>query len=511
MIPLIVALACFGGLLLSVLREGFLRVTGLALMLAAGAFSLASLVSVSAAIWAVPPLLASFTVARTRYPRLDFDPLIRRAAVIVLLVAAGLVGSLKLPLGEVPWPEFSAFWVLAALGLAWVIAPRDEAERALGATLLLAGGAGGLLVAFPDGVWSAGGAGLLASLPAASSRRRLAIRPVLTPIFLVLATLAIGLAASGVGMGRATAGDLTLALDGLAATAAAILLTAGALFQANAVGLVSGVLALVVTVPGVRWAALGVLVSAGLGAPVRRGWYALALFGLSPALSVLIGPPLNSHWQAGVLALAWLGFLSLPMSSPESRLLAVVATFLTISQVAVLPAVGVDRFQLAAVGGALLLLVFSAARHREPGGISVRDAVSLALLMTSVATTTVLGDLAAALLLIDIAVVRPGVERRWERDGVAVLGRLARAGWPPAITFGARVLALIAAVQSSVLFTVVTVVLLTLWPFTPLLDPQARAPLAGGRLGRLPALVSIAVSLGLGFAPSAVAAMLRLS
>ena len=509
-LPVLVFLA---GLTLAHRRSRVQRLIGLLVMVAGGAGSLALVVEPAvAAGWALGPI-AGVLLARpvgTRR-RLAFEALVRRSVVLVVaILAAGIVAS-KLGLGENPWPLTGVVWFAGAVGLDWLLMPLDDEDRASGGVLTLAGFTGVLVLATAPGVLTAVVAGLAALVPAVVSRwRGLGAAPPPVRAGLLLAAGIIAVAGiSTTALFAVSVSDVRLSLAGVALPGLGIVLLAAAL-QGEGwawLGPVAG-LAVAATSPVLRWAALAA-VAAALPSTDRRGqrllWAGIVALLLSPVMQVLAAAPFALRLFPVALA-AGLALVALAASTGPVRALVLPAASVQVLQaVQQLGQAGITRFQLAAAAGAILLLAYPL--MVETGSRPVRVRVSRAvmtagLLMIAVAAHDPLdlGSVAAFLLLIDLAVVAPA-----RLDGP--LGRLAESGWPPAVAFSGRVLAVAAAIQASVALGALAVALTAgLYLSGILSSPRRKA--AGAPLTVSGWTVAV-VSLGCGLAPAIFLRMLH--
>jgi hypothetical protein len=168
---------------------------------------------------------------------------------------------------------------------------------------------------------------------------------------------------------------------------------------------------------------------------------------------------------------------------------------------------------IAALGVLFLVARMVLAWLIDRGGRSaiVRDQLLFALLLLGISArdSLGLGALAAALLLIDLAIVRIQVmPERW--SGVAArLVLLARSNWPPAVTFAGASFAVIAALQASLALGLLAALVLAGLQLAPLLDGHALAPSPERPRSAL-GWVGPALSIACGVAPALLLRMLRL-
>ena len=120
-----------------------------------------------------------------------------------------------------------------------------------------------------------------------------------------------------------------------------------------------------------------------------------------------------------------------------------------------------------------------------------------------------LGELAVILLLIDLAIVRvddvPGPASGW--SGRLIL--LARSNWPPSATFAGATLAVIGALQASLVLGLLAAVMFAVLQLAPLLDRQALSPGPDRPQSSL-RWIGPVVSVACGIAPAMLLRMLRL-
>lgn len=501
------------GLTLAHRRTRAERLLGLLAMVGAAAASLALVIEPAVAgAWALGPI-AGILIVKPAVPRrrLVFEALVRRSIVLaVALLAAGIVAS-KLAVGENPWLLTGVLWFAGGVGLDWLLLPLNDEDRGSGGVLTIAGFTGVLVLAIAPGPLTAGIAGAAAILPAIMTRwRGLRADPPAIRVSLLLLAGAIAL----VGILTTTlfgvsTFDVRLSLAGVALPGLAIVLLAAAL-QGESWAWLAPVAALAVaaTSPVLRWAALAA-VAAGVPSPDRRShrllWAGIVALFLSPVIQVLAAAPLGPRLVPVTLA-AGLILLALASAPAPVRALVLPAAGVQVLQaVQQLNAAGVTRFQLAAAAGAVLLTAYplmAKPGSRAPQVRMLRAAMTTGLLLVAVAARDPLdlGSVAAFLLLIDIAVVAPA---RPDRP----LGGLAHSGWPPAVAFAGRVLAVAAAIQASVALGAVAVALVVGLQISGIMA-SARRKAGGPRLTFTDWLVA-AISLGCGVAPAIFLRMLH--
>jgi hypothetical protein len=361
----------------------------------------------------------------------------------------------------------------------------------------------------------------MALMPLAGERWRLP-GPLRLPAsmgLLALAAVAAVIAGVGTSIARIILFDFSLNVSGAILLAIAVLLVAGAAvapigFEWAAL---LGALAVSASAPSLRWAALGALIAVAT-VLVRAGehpaWIALGILGATPVLQALA----SSAWGARVQAVA----LALGL------VLAVVASRAGMVRVIVLPATGflvvlalgtvtppnLVRVQWIAALGALLLvgrMLIAWLIDRGDRSAIVRDQLLFALLLLAISARDSLGFgmLAAALLLIDLAVVRvEAMPERWS-GAAARLVLLARSNWPPAVTFAGASVAVIAALQASLALGLLAALLLAGLQVAPLLDRHALASSPERPRSAL-GWVGPVVSIACGVAPALLLRMLRL-
>jgi hypothetical protein len=172
------------------------------------------------------------------------------------------------------------------------------------------------------------------------------------------------------------------------------------------------------------------------------------------------------------------------------------------------------RFQWIAALGALLLvarMVVAWLIDRGDRSAIVRDQLLFALLLLAISARDALGlgALAAALLLIDLAIVRiEAMPERWSARA-AQLVMLTRSNWPPAVTFAAAAFAVIAALQAGLALGLLAALLLAGLQLAPLLDGHALAASPERPRSAL-RWVGPVVSIACGVAPALLLRMLRL-
>jgi hypothetical protein len=516
--PTILPAAAFMlGLVLAVLREGALRLAGTTLMLAAGGWALASIDGGAAAAWAAGPIVASLVLTSKRLPRLAFEALMLRSAVTMALLTAGGFFALRLALGDIPWPVFAMSWVTAALGLSWLSQPRDRVEARRGAVLAIAGGGALLLEVFPSGLITAGLCGVLALAPVLAEWTNAAVERRMRPVRLSLTLggiAAVCAVAALVSIGsRAGVADLSLMPDGLALTGVALLL-ASAAFAADltlAAAASLAALSLLLVAPAAHWAAMAAALTTLTWEPktARPLWAGLTLLALSPVLSLLIFGPLGARWEAAALAVGWLALLAARAEGWVVALVLASSTFFLAEGVRRLSPASLNRFQLVAAAGVVLLILVAISTAQEGWRAGRwRSIGTVSLIIVAVATALPLGTLAAVLLTLDLAVVQASSPTGAPALGEAAgIGMLARSGWPPSAAFAGRVLTLLSAASAATLLAVVAALLVAALQLVPLLD--RRPPARPSRRATFSDWVATVISLGVGCAPVVVQRMLH--
>ena len=509
------------GLLVVYGSAGRRRQAGTFAMAVAAAWSLALLVEPSATAWAIGPLAAILLLSRPaqRVPS-SFEGLTRRGVTIAASMLVALFLASRLPIGENPVLLSAVPWLLSAVGVAWLVSPADQPERLQGQVLMIAGAAGVILCAVNAGPLTAGVAGALALMPIAGERARVPgrLRPAISGLLLLLAAVAIALAATAPSFARVTLFDLSLNLTGPVLLAIAVVLVAGVVVTPLGSEWVAllGVLALTATAPSLRWAALAALVAVATVLErhgERPAWIAAGLLGLMPVLAALGTSSWSPRVQAVGLALG-LVLMLFAAGTGFLRALALPATtFLVMLAVGSLSAGQLVRFQWIAAVGAILLscraLISMVIRdsRRDP----LRDPLIMGLLLLAIAArdSLGLGDLAVVLLLVDLVLVRID-EAPPRRPGWA--GRmveLARSSWPPAVTFAAAAMAVVADLQASLVLGLLAALTWAGLQLAPLVDRHALVP-APERPRTALRWIGPALSIACGVAPALLLRMLRL-
>ena len=509
------------GLLVVYGSAGRRRQAGTFAMAVAAAWSLALLVDPSATAWAIGPLAAILLLSRPaqRVPS-SFEGLTRRGVTIAASMLVALFLASRLPIGENPVLLSAVPWLLSAVGVAWLVSPADQPERLQGQVLMIAGAAGVILCAVNAGPLTAGVAGALALMPIAGERARVPgrLRPAISGLLLLLAAVAIALAATAPSFARVTLFDLSLNLTGPVLLAIAVVLVAGVVVTplGSEWAALLGVLALIATAPSLRWPALAALVAVATVLErhgERPAWIAAGLLGLMPVLAALGTSSWSPRVQAVGLALG-LVLMLFAAGTGFLRALALPATtFLVMLAVGSLSTGQLVRFQWIAAVGAILLscraLISMVIRdsRRDP----LRDPLIMGLLLLAIAArdSLGLGDLAVVLLLVDLVLVRID-EAPPRRPGWA--GRmveLARSSWPPAVTFAAAAMAVVADLQASLVLGLLAALTWAGLQLAPLVDRHALVP-APERPRTALRWIGPALSIACGVAPALLLRMLRL-
>jgi hypothetical protein len=142
----------------------------------------------------------------------------------------------------------------------------------------------------------------------------------------------------------------------------------------------------------------------------------------------------------------------------------------------------------------------------------LRDPLIMGLLLLAIAArdSLGLGDLAVALLVIDLALVRVDHPADEARGWMGRLFALARSSWPPSVTFAGATLAVIADLQASLALGLLAAVTWAGLQLAPLLDRHALAPAPARPRSALRVLGPV-LSIVCGVAPALILRMLRLN
>src|SRR6266702_3854882 len=427
----------------------------------AAAWSLALLVDPGSVAWAIGPIGASLLLARPgERVNSSFEGLTRRVATIAVALLLALLLAARLPVGENPLLLSAVPWFLGALGAAWFASPIDHLERLQGQVLMVAAAAAVILAAVP-------------------------------------------------------AGPVTASL------ARAVLLVAGAALTpiGSEWTALLGVLVVSASAPSLRWAALGALIAVAT-VLTKEGeqlaWIAFGVLGLTPVLQGVATSTSTSTVRVQAVALA-LGLVLIVLAARAGVIRVLVlptAGFVVMLALAAVTSPNLVRLQWITALGAVLLvarMVLAWLIDRSGRPAIVRDQLLFALLLLGISArdSLGLGALAAALLLIDLAIVRIEVmPERWSGTA-ARLVLLARSNWPPAVTFAGASMAVIAALQASLALGVLAALVLAGLQLAPLFDGHALAPSPERPRSPLGWVVP-AVSIACGVAPALLLRLLRL-
>ena len=509
------------GLLIAYGSAGVRRQVATIAMLAASGWSLVLLVDPSTAAWAIGPIAATLLLPRAgERVRSNFEGLTRRAVTLTVAVLVALFLATRLPVGENPILLSVVPWLMGALGAAWLTSPTDEPERLQGQALLVAAAAVLILVAVPAGPLTAGVAGAMALVPIAGERGRIPgrFRPAFSGVLMLAAAAAALVAATGLTLRAVNLDDLAFDAGGPVLLASAIVLVAGS--AVSAVGIewaaLLAVLALIAAAPSLRWAALAAFVAVATGLErhaERPAWLAVGLLSLTPVLQALASPA----WSARVQAVAVAVGLVLMLFAARAGMLRVLTlpatTLLVMLLLSSLSTSNLVRFQWVAALGAVLLIAQPLLSSLIGGGRPelIRDRLLGGLLLLAIGArdSLGLGDLAVVLLLIDLAIVRVDGLTRPASGWSGRLILLARSNWPPSATFAGATLAVIGAIQASLMLGLLAAGMLAGMQLAPLLDRPALAP-GPERLRSSLRWVGPILSIACGIAPALVLRMLRL-
>jgi hypothetical protein len=488
----------------------------------AAAWSLTMLVDPGTATWAIGPILATVLLRRPgKRVNSTFEGLTRRVTTIAAALLIALLIASRLPVGENPLLLSAVPWFLGALGAAWYASPVDQPERLQGQVLMVAAAAAVILTAVPAGPVTASLAGAMALMPLAGERWRLpgALRLPVSATLLGLAAAAAVVAGIGPSVARVVLFDLSVNVSGTILLAVAVVLVAGAALTpiGSEWAALLGVLAVSASAPSLRWAALGALVAVATVLAKdgeQLAWIAFGILGLTAVLQTLATSPSSGRLQAVALGLG-LVLMVLVSRAGLLRVIVLPATgFLVILALGTASSPNVVRFQWIAALGVLLLvarMLLAWLIDRSGPTAIVRDQLLFALLLMGISAHDPLGlgALAAALLLIDLSIVRiEAMPERWS----ATAGRLvllARSNWPPAVTFAGASIAVIAALQASLALGLLAALVLAGLQLAPLLDGHGLAPSPERPRSAL-GWVGPALSIACGVAPALLLRMLRL-
>jgi hypothetical protein len=488
----------------------------------AAAWSLGLLIDPGSMTWAIGPIVAAVLLPRPgKRVNSSFEGLTRRVTTIAAALLVALLIASRLPVGENPLLLSAVPWFLGALGAAWYTSPIDQPERLQGQVLMVAAAAAVILAAVPAGPVTASLAGAMALMPLAGERWRLpgSLRLPASVTLLGLAAVAAILAGIGLSIARIVLFDLSVDVSGTILLAGAVLLIAGAALSpiGSEWTALLGVLAVSASAPSLRWAALGALIAVAT-VLAKDGehlvWIAFGILVLTPVLQALATSAASGRTQAVALGLS-LVLMVLISRDGLIRVLVLPATgFVVILALGTVNSPNLLRFQWIAALGALLLvgrMLVAWLIDRSGPSAFVRDQLLFALLLLAISArdSLGLGALAAALLLIDLAIVRiEAMPERWSATAGRVV-LLARSNWPPAVTFAGASMAVIAALQASLPLGLLAALLLAGLQLAPLLDRHGLTPSAERPRSAL-RWVGPALSIACGVAPALVLRMLRL-
>ncbi len=522
MISWLPLLAFAVGLVLVYRLSGVARQAGTLLLVLATSWSLALLVGPAAVTWGVGAAVATSALSRpSERVRCSFELLTRRAGIIAGLLLLALFLALRFPVGENPVTLSLVPWALGALGAAWTLNPLDARERIQGQVLMVAATAAVVLLAVPGGAVAAAAAGATAVLPLLGARQLggQSLRVLMSSLAVLLALAAAGLALGGLSLGRQSVGDLSVGFNGPVLLGVALVLFAAALSAPPGTewsGLIAAV-ALISGAAALRWSALAALIALATLTDregERPAWLGLAAL---TGVSVLqgLGPPaLSARFETVALGL---GLFLVVYAARAGLLRAVVLPttgILVLIGISALSSGNLTRIQWIAASGALLLIGRGLLQGASAGdgadpGLGHALTAALFLLAISARDPLGLGPLAAVLLLLDIAIVRlvPAPS-----SGLRIpdrLSALARSSWPPSVRFAGATLAVVAALQASLVLGLLAAACLALLQVAPLLDARRRQRLTERPRSVLGWLVP-ALSLAAGVGPAIVLRMLRL-
>lgn len=484
-------------------------------------WALALLIDPDAVWWGGGCVAATLLLPRPE-PRVasTFEVLSRRTITLAGMLLVALLLAAQLPAGENPLLLNVVPWMLGAVGSAWVLSPIDARERAQGQALMIAATAALILVAVPAGPVTAAAAGAPALVPAIIELRwiRTRWRPLLSSLMLGLAAALAVLALIPITIPRQTVGDLGVNFAGPVLLAGAVALAAAVLaspLTTEWAGLLA-VLAVLVAAPAFRWSAVAGLIAVATTVDrdgERPAWMALAALAALPLLQGLAAASVSARFQS----VALIAGMVLTLYAARTGLLRAVVLptvgLLTLLLMSSLSSVNLTRVQwIAAVGGLILIARALTIRAQgQPRPASTRDALMMGLLLLAISARDALGlgSVAAALLLIDLALVQRdypiGEESRFANRALT----LARSNWPPAISFAGATLAVIAALQASLALGLLAAVMLAALQLAPLID-RAGSEAAVERPRSAWQWLGPVVSLACGLAPAAVLRMLRM-
>jgi hypothetical protein len=501
---------------------GWRRQAATIVMLLGAAWSLALLVEPGATLWLMGPLVSTLMVGRPAdRTHSTFEGLTRRAITIASLMVLALFLASRLPFGENPLLLNVVPWLLGAVGTAWMVSPIDAGERVQGQLLMVAATGALLLTAVPAGVVTAAAVGGTALLPVLAERGPMPSpwRSLLSSLMLAAAAIVALVAAAGVPLPRPAFQDLSISLGGPILLGVAVLLIAGAIRAPQGsewVGLI-GVVALIALAPSLRWSAIAALIASATGlnkAGERPAWVAVGALAAVPLLPPLAPPAWSARVQAVALAVG-LVVMVYAARAGMLRVLALPAVgFLVLASVASLSSGNLTRFQWIVAVGALLLLSRAGIMHLRrvaTPNVIIGDQLilGLTLLALSARDAPGLGALGAALLVINLALVRLDDLGAHASGFTAGLLTWARSNWPGSLTFAGGTVTVIAALQASLGLGLLAALLLAALQLAPLLDGNALAAAPERPQARVH-WMEPALSIAFGIAPALMLRMLRL-
>ncbi|HEY9287185.1 MAG TPA: hypothetical protein VIT43_04085 [Candidatus Dormibacteraeota bacterium] len=521
MIVYLPALSFVIGLIGAYGSSGVRRQAGTLLMGLAVVWALALLLDPNAAWWGAGCLLASLLLPRPRARVAStFEVLSRRTLTLAGMLVVALFLAAQLPAGESPLLLTAVPWFLGAVGSAWVLSPIDARERAQGQVLMIAATAALILVAQPGGPLTALAAGAIALVPVVAERRwiRPRWRTLMSSLMLGAGAALALLALIAITIPRQSVGDLGVNFAGPVLLGGAIALVAAALaspLTTEWAGILA-MLALLVTAPAFRWAAVAGLIALATAMDrdgERPAWAALAAFAAVPILQGLAPASFSARFQAVALGTG----LVLALYAARGGLLRAVVLptigFLVLLSMSSLSSGNLTRIQWIAAVGALVLVARTVLIRvqRQPRRASTRDALMMGLLLLAISARDALGlgGLGGALLLIDLALVQRDYPIGEGSRFANRLVLLAHSNWPPAISFAGATLAVIAALQASLALGLLAALMLAALQLSPLIDRVGSE--AGVERPRSRwQWVGPIMSLACGVAPAAVLRMLRM-
>lgn len=508
------------GLLIAYGSAGVQRQVATIAMVAAGSWSLVLLVDPGTATWAIGPIVTTLLLPRAGHRvRSSFEGLTRRAVTLTVAVLVALFAATRLPIGENPILLSAVPWLLGAVGAAWFTSPIDEPERLQGQALMVAAVAVVILVAVPAGPLAAGVAGAMALMPIAGQRGRIPgrLRPAFSGLLLLTAAAAAALAATGLAVGPFSLADLSFDVSGPVLLGTAIVLVVGS--AASSVGTewaaLLAVLAVAAAAPALRWSALAALVAVATAVQrnaERPAWLAVGVLSVAPVLQALASPTWNARVQPVVLGLGLVLTLFAARAGMLRLLVLPATTLLVMLFLPALSPANLVRFQWIAALGAVLLIVQPLLSALIGGSQDVvRDRLLAGLLLLAIASrdSLGLGELAVVLLLIDLAIVRVNAMPEPASGWSTRLIMLARSNWPPSATFAGATLAVIGALQASLVLGLLAAIMFAVLQFAPLLDQHARSP-GPERPHSSLRWIGPVLSVACGIAPALLLRMLRL-